>query len=90
VYADRATYGTGHGSTFQMPAAYSAMVRSVENGSFDLHRLLTALAGAMLESPWPGPLIDLWLIHAMLVSVVLAVDLHVTEGLFGVGAGHLQ
>ena len=24
-------YGTGHGSTFQMSAAYSAMVRSLEN-----------------------------------------------------------
>src|SRR5262252_6617199 len=29
--AGAASYDTGHGSAFQMPAAYSAMVRSLEN-----------------------------------------------------------
>src|SRR5690349_12473690 len=42
------------------------------------------------ESGRPRPLIELRLIDAMLVSVVLAVDLHIAQDFFGVGASHLQ
>src|SRR5688572_468582 len=38
----------------------------------------------------PFPLIDLGLIDAVLVGVVLALDLHITQYLLGVGAGSLQ
>jgi hypothetical protein len=35
-------------------------------------------------------LIDLGLIHAVLVGVVLAMNLHIAQYFFGVGAGHFQ
>ncbi len=45
---------------------------------------------ADLASARPSPLIDLGFIHAVLVSVVLAVDLDIAQYFFRVGAGHLQ
>src|SRR5262249_31991971 len=39
---------------------------------------------------WPGPLIDLGLVHTELVGVVLAVDLHVAQLLLDVGAAYLK
>src|SRR5258706_1511251 len=45
---------------------------------------------AELASVRPSPLIDLGFIHAVLVSVTLAGDLHIAQNFFSVGAGHFQ
>jgi len=42
------------------------------------------------ELTWPSPLILLRLIDAVLVSVVLALDLHITQCFLGMGSGHAQ
>lgn len=66
---------------------YSGDPRSLP---FLIARLKThVVRGSELVSARPSPLIHLRLIYAVLVSVVLAVDLHIAQYFFGVGAGHL-
>src|ERR1043166_3523547 len=45
---------------------------------------------AELASARPSPLIDLGLIHAVLMSIGLAGDLHIAQYFLRVGAGHFQ
>src|SRR5579863_2625088 len=42
------------------------------------------------ESCRPCPFIEFWHIHAMFVSVVLALDLHIAQHFFGMSARHFQ
>src|SRR5579872_2295319 len=42
------------------------------------------------ESSRPCPLIEFWHIHAMFVSVVLALNLHIAQHFFGVSPRHFQ
>jgi len=55
-----------------------------------IHANVVGIRRADRLSRRPGPLIKLWHIHAMLVSVVLTLDLHIAEYFFGVSARHLK
>ena len=49
-----------------------------------------SLSHSDIGSIGPSPLIDFRLVDTVLISIVLALDLHVPQFLFGVSAGHLE